>query len=44
MLGYRDGKDYKTVAVPIPSEWKVSPNILTRDARRKIATGALRSP
>lgn len=44
MLGYRDGTNYKTVAVPIPSEWKVSPNILTRDAKRKIATGALRSP
>lgn len=32
------------VAMPIPSEWEVSPQILTRDSKRKISTGALWAP
>lgn len=32
------------VAMPIPSSWQVDPKILTRDAKRKIKSGALRAP
>ena len=30
--------------MPIPSSWQVDPQILTRDAKRKIANGVLKAP
>lgn len=41
---YRDCFMINGVAMPIPSSWQVDPKILTRDAKRKIASGVLKAP